>query len=297
MDENNTTPVMEEQAADQSDSFIDGWDDEATDTAEVSEETADQTEETTEQADAAEEEQPKEEQPAAEPAEGETTEGAAEAKVEEEPAWLVKHMGEEKTLKSSDITPELLQKGLDYDRVRSKYDEAKPIIELFGEYAKKQNMSLAEYSKYLRAQAKEASGMSADEARRSVDLEDREAAIAAKEAEHSAESTAAAEREAKVKADLADFAMAFPEVYEMAKNDPKVIPQSVWDGVNSGKMSLTAAYSRYAVAQANEKAKAAEAAAAVAGQNNKNASRATGSMKSAGSDTKSKDAFLDGWGD
>ena len=57
-------------------------------------------------------------------------------------------------------------------------------------------------------------------------------------------------------------------------------------------MSLVAAYAKYAVAKARNDA---AAQVAVAAKNDNNAARATGSMKSAGNDTKSRDPFLEGW--
>ena len=60
-------------------------------------------------------------------------------------------------------------------------------------------------------------------------------------------------------------------------------------------MSLVSAYSKYAVDQANAARKAAEQKAAAYAQNQVNASRATGSMASAGENTGNKDPFLAGW--
>lgn len=82
---------------------------------------------------------------------------------------------------------------------------------------------------------------------------------------------------------LAEFAKAFPEAYNRAKADPDAIPEAVWADVRAG-MSLTAAYARYTVGQT-----------ARARQSQVNAQRATGSMRSAGSDSKNKDPFLEGW--
>lgn len=301
--EENTN--LTEQTTDQSDAFLDGWND----TAE-SEQTADQPEKPTEEAPKeADEKNPeadketnadgeKKDEAADKPAEAkqdETADGEKD-KAPEESSWNIKHMGEEKTLKASDVTPELLQKGLDYDRVREKYDEAKPIVEMFTEFAKKAGMSVTDYIKYVRAEAKKASGMSEDEAKRAIELEDREAVISAKEEEQKQKESEENSVKEKVKADLDEFKNAFPEIFEQARTNPDAIPKSVWDEVKSGKLSLTAAYSRYAVAKAQESVKAANDKAEAASQNQKNAERSSGSMKSAGSDTRAKDAFLDGFG-
>lgn len=89
------------------------------------------------------------------------------------------------------------------------------------------------------------------------------------------------QRRADIQADLRSFAAAFPEVFVLAKDDPTVIPQSVWEAMEHQGLSLTAAYARYATGQAR-----------TAAGNSRNAARSTGSMRSAGNDGKLKDAFL-----
>lgn len=115
-----------------------------------------------------------------------------------------------------------------------------------------------------------------------------ETAPAAQQLPPAADSGGAAEaapapqvREADIQADLASFAAAFPEVFAQARDNPGVIPQCVWDTMRSQGLSLTAAYARYTTEQAR-----------TAADNQGNAARSTGSMRSAGSDTKNNDAFL-----
>lgn len=170
-------------------------------------------------------------------------------------------------------------------------------MELFGSYARQMGMSIPDYVSHLRTQAKQASGMSEAEAKRAVALEDREAAVSAREAEEaqrrSSANQAAQEKaaaDARRHADITEFQKLFPD----AAKDPKAIPQEVWANVRSG-MSLVSAYSRYAVDQANAARQAAEQKAAASAQNRRNADRATGSMQSAGESTGSKDPFLEGW--
>lgn len=287
MDENTN---LTEQIADQQDAFLDGWD-EADADAEA-EEAADQPTEAEQTEDVPEEqsEASADEKAAVEDAAVEQKQSEAQ-KATEAPSWIVKHMGEERKISSEEITPELLQKGLDYDRVRGKYDEAKPVIEMFTEFAKSAGMNVADYARYIRAEAKKAGGMSEAEAKRAVELEDREAAVAAAEAAKTESAQKKAAEDARIKADITDFKAAFPDIYTKAKDDPKAIPQTVWDAVVKGGMSLTAAYARYAVTQANELATAASAAAKTAENNGRNAARSTGSMKSAGSDAKNRDPF------
>ena len=145
----------------------------------------------------------------------------------------------------------------------------------------------------------QAQGMSTEEAKRSIDLEDREAAVSAKEAEEAQRQQAAAQAlqaqntaDARRRADIAEFQKTFPD----AAKDPKSIPAEVWADVRNGS-TLVAAYAKYTVAQAKAAQQAAEQRAESTAQNQKNAVRSTGSMKSAGENLNSKDPFLEGWGD
>ena len=298
MDENTTmtTEGMEQT----SDAFLDGWDDtgytDLTDQSETVETAAEQEAEqsgpageTVQQAEGSEEttQEPAAEQEATAPAQQ-----TVQADVPK--TWTLRHLDDVKTVGEQEMIS-LAQKGMDYDRIREKYDESKPVMELFGRFARQNNMSIQDYTAHLRTQAMRASGMSEAEAKRAVELEDREAAVAAKEAaeaEKQAASQRKADADARRTADIQEFQKAFPE----AAKDPKSIPQEVWADVRGG-MSLVTAYSRHQVKAANERAEAAQRSAAAAAQNKKNAQRAAGSMKSAGADSKSKDPFLEGFGE
>lgn len=210
--------------------------------------------------------------------------------------WTLRHLDEVRQVGEADMVA-LAQKGLDYDRIRGKYDESKPVMELFGTFARQAGMSVSDYVSQLRTRAKQASGMSEAEAKRAVDLENREAAVSAKEAEEAQRQSTAnqaaqakAAADARRSADIAEFQKLFPD----AAKDPKAIPPEVWVNVRSG-MTLVSAYSKYAVDQANAARQAAEQKAAATEQNRKNAARATGSMQSAGENTGGKDPFLEGW--
>ena len=134
--------------------------------------------------------------------------------------------------------------------------------------------------------------MSEADAKRAVELEDREAAVLSFEAQQRASDQEKSSTQARVKADLAEFSKAFPDIYQQARSNPKAIPDEVWKAVNGGEMTLTAAYSRYAVQQANARAQEAQASAAAAQLGAKNAARSTGSMQGAGNSTAHKDEFL-----
>ncbi|MBU5626545.1 hypothetical protein KQI82_06380 [Oscillibacter sp. MSJ-2] len=208
-----------------------------------------------------------------------------EEKAAQDIAFKVKYMDEEKTV-SAEEAPALIQKGMDYDRIRVKYDEAKPVIEFMSRYAREAGVSLSEYVDHLRIEEKKAAGMPEEDARRAVELDNREErlrqeeASSAKAAEQTAASIAAAEKQ---RADIEAFAREYPDV------NPTEIPREVWDKVRSGE-SLLGAYTRYE----NETLKVALAAASKAREN---AVRSTGSLKSAGSDNTNRDPFDEGWED
>lgn len=299
MNEMENTGMEMNEPADQQDAFLDGWDDSETEIA------ADQPGQ-----DADDEAETDGEHPEEDAADTDTDEGEAETTAEQqeeggsqqnaedgekpEPAWVIKHNGTELTVKAGDITLELLQKGVDYDRIRSKYDEAKPVMEMFSGLAKANGMSVQDYIRVVRSAVKKAEGLNDEEAQRAIDLEDREAAVSAREAEQQENEAAANQQSAQIDSAIREFASAFPDVYKQAELDPKTIPESVWADVRSG-MSLTAAYARYAVESANSAAKAAQDKADAAVLNQKNSARSAGSMQSAGNDSKQKDAFLIGW--
>lgn len=298
--------VQEEQNADQQDAFLDGWGDEQTaqDAPETSEtaEGEDTAEEETETASETEDAQSASDDGAAETAaeagaeaQTETTEQKADAP---EKTWTLRHMDETKNVGEAEMVT-LAQKGMDYDRIRAKYDESKPAMEILSIFAKQKGVSVADYVSFLRTEAKKADGLSEAEARRSIELEDREAAVTAREAEQAAERQAAEQANAAAnaaaqrrKADIDEFAREYPDV---ARN-PDAIPKEVWDAVAAGS-SLTVAYAKYTAKQAREEAERTRSAAQAAQQNVKNAARSTGSMQSAGQNAGGRDPFLEGWGE
>ena len=298
--EETTNTTADELNADQQDAFLEGWGDEGSEVEQAADQPIEQTQEQA-QGESQQAEQGAEAAQTDSGTDSQTREkGAEEGKaqpVQQEAAqhtWTVKHMDQSRTLRVEDVTPELLQKGLDYDRIREKYDEAKPVMEMFNQFAAQAGLSIPEYAKLVRAQAKQANGMSEAEAKKTVELEDREAAVMAREAQQKASARSNQDRKARIQADLADFARAFPDVHEQAKRDRTAIPESVWKDVNAG-LPLVAAYARYAVAQAQQAEATANARAVNAEQNRSNTQRSTGSMKSVGNDGKNKDPFLEGW--
>lgn len=216
--------------------------------------------------------------------------------------FVLKHLGNEVT-KSREEVVALAQMGLDYDRVRSKYDEItnqfgnieqlsknKERLDTIDQIVK--NGGYKDLDEFIEAtQIKtlvEEKGMTEAEARRQINFDKRERELKEKEAKLLAERTAKeSEAEAAKKAeekrqnDIKTFIEEYPGI------KPTDIPKEVWDKVNSGD-SLVSAYRAY---ENRELRKKLEAAA----KNTENKVRSTGSRSTAGQTTTEKDKFLDGW--
>lgn len=301
MEENTSTTVDLEQT---SDGFMEGWEEPAAESqADQLEAPAAETQAEGSAGDGAgmaesqESPQSGQEESPQEPAQVQQTADAPEEPVQQTPrVWNLRHMDDVRQVGESDMVA-LAQKGLDYDRIRTRYDESKPVMELFGSFAQQAGMTIPEYVAHIRTQAKQAQGLSEPEARREVALEDREAVVAAAEAQRQAlasaqqsEAAARQREDARRMADIQRFQEKFPD----AARDPKSIPQEVWEKVRSG-VSLVESYQDYLLAQAETARAEAEQRAAASAQNQTNAVRTTGSMRSAGENLPSRDPFLEGW--
>lgn len=287
-----------EETSETTDAFLDGWEPDGVENSETPE--AEAMESNTEEPSASESQEPTQV-----PEESGAPEETPSEKPEESPAptpkipktWTLRHLGEEKAVNEQEMTA-LAQKGLDYDRVREKYDAAKPVMEMFTQMAKQSGMTVEEYVSFVRTEAKKSAGMNDDEAKRAVDLEDRESAVLAKEAEEAEKQTAAQQAaqaessaEERRNADIAEFQKTFPD----AAKDVGSIPQEVWDAVKQGQR-LAVAYALWREKQALAETERVKQESAAKEQNAKNAGRSTGSMKTAGAESKASDPFLDGFG-
>lgn len=192
MDENmNQIP---EQEPETTDAFLDGWDGEAeaaADQPEVDAEPMGGGEETPVEDPGESAETPGEgtQPPADTEQEAQTQQTEAETVDARPQTWELRHMGEVRQVNEAEMVA-LAQKGMDYDRIRSQYDEFKPVMEMVNHFANQQGLNTKDYISMLRAQAKQAEGLSEADARRSVELEDREAVVAAAEAERQAQQDA-----------------------------------------------------------------------------------------------------------
>lgn len=233
----------------------------------------------------AEEAETAEQQPEAEEPEQETQ--------EQDQLFELKHLDEVRSVGREEVIT-LAQKGMDYDRVRQKYDAAKPGAEWYEknsdtvkwleEMAAEQNMSLSEMVDETRAEimARKTNqsvavcrGIVANE-RKALELEARQKAMESPDS--------------KVDAEVKAFMAAYPDVGK----DPNGIPQEVWDAVNNGE-SLVNAYRAFENKQLKEQLKQEKAAAERRAQEEKNKARSTGSQSTQGK--KDMDAFDALWYD
>lgn len=172
------------------------------------------------------------------------------------------------------------QKGLNYDHVYDQLQRLKksPAIDLFEQYAKRNGMNVDEYAEYLqrlenqqRVNAMAQEGIPETAAQRILELEERESARTAREAEE--------QKRAAMQKQYMDFLREYPD---LAVSD---IPQEVWERVEKG-MELTAAYALYENKTLKTKVKQQE-------QNEVNRKKAVGPIKSENADGNT-DAFLQG---
>lgn len=253
-------------------------------------------------AEAPEADQPTEEQ--AETGEPETEETEQEEDKAADQLFELKHLDEVRSVGREEVIA-LAQKGMDYDRIREKYDAAKPGAEWYAanadtvkwleDMAKNQGMSLAEMVDETRAEimAKETNqsvavcrGIIANE-RKALELEAQKKALDSR----SSEAEEQANAKAKMEADVQAFVKAYPE----AAKDPNSLPKEVWDEVHKGE-SLVNAYraweNKQLKAQLDKEKKDAERRA----QEQKNKARSTGSQSTAGNRSDA-DAFDAAWYD
>ena len=232
------------------------------------------------------------------PQDGDTQETEAEGETgetDQSEGFVLKHLGEEKTVSREEVVS-LAQKGLDYDRIREKWDAVKDDIQ-----------KLRTYESFLKELA-EARGGDVD----SLMDETRTRALIA-QAEARGENltpAAAAAKAVRMRAQSAEEAPAqdqqreepnqnrmIDEFIEVFGNEvqAKDIPQEVWDEARTTG-DMVKPYQRYLNRKLEEENKQLQKELKAAKQQQKNAARSAGSSRSEGSGS-AKDPFDDGWSD
>ena len=196
--------------------------------------------------------------------------GALPGEGTEGESFTLKHLDEVVSVDRGRVV-ELAQKGLDYDRVRSKLDSARD--ELAALRAQREELEAAGLA--------EKEGIALEQAR-----------------EHEAERTGAADSPAaRRRREAREFIDAYPEVAAKLAQDRSAIPDRVWERVRAGERLLAAYETEAAIADASakgERIRELEARLAEAKQAQTNALRSTGSGAGDGGEEGPDPAAL-GW--
>lgn len=263
-----------------------GWDD-AAETAAESETTEPAAEEASVEEDGVATQEPA--QQSAEEEQGNTQESAPNQEQKSDTVQI-EYMHQKREI-SREEAVQLAQKGMDYDRIREKWDDAKETVAFIDEQAKAAGMDRKAFINYLRTEAKKSQGMSEEEAQRAVELENREAAVQLREAEEQqrvadeqAQQNAVDAEKERRDADFRRFAAKYPDL--KVESITEAIPD-VWERVGKGE-SLVEIWQEHEINRLKTEQAAEE-------QNAKNAGRSTGSMASSGGEHQKKDPWDEGW--
>lgn len=312
MEENTTVQPEVEEAVETSDAFFDGWDEvddvAVADDGQVNDvddsEDPDNTEES-------EEEDADADQQEADDAEGGDADAEAKGESEgdkgtpDQGEFVLKHLGEERKV-SRDEVVQLAQKGLDYDRIRERWDGVKNDIP-----------KLRSYEKFLTDLASSRGGnieALMDETMTQILMnrakakgEELSASAAAAQAvrmrmengntrgyddEATEPGVSGTEGEAGGKPDANEMVNRFLAEYPTVRAES--IPKEVWDEVNRNGGDLLQAYRGYENKKLAEENKRLQKELESAKQQQKNKARSTGSTKSVGS-AATIDPFDSGW--
>ena len=192
---------------------------------------------------------------------------------QETKSFKVKHLHEEKEIPYEEA-PTYIQKGLDYDRVKQKYEDSKPVIGFVEKLAQQNGMSVQDYLKavdeYQRQQEIETLAQ-----QRSLDPElAEELYLLRQERQERLTQKQQQEQQTKQQQEYLDFFDEFPTV------KPEEIPDEVWRIKAERGISITDAYYRYENKLIKNKT-------AIEETNKKNAESSTGSITGNG-DTSSE---------
>ena len=239
---------------------------------------------------------PETDQPEEEIADQQNTEPGEEEQ-EQEITLTLNYLGEAKTVSKEEAVT-LAQKGMDYDRIRTKNEELltenqkfaedmprlKEQLAVFEDIATARGMTIDEFVDDIMAERLVAQqGIDKTVALGRVQLDRERKQLQAEKGQRQESPTGNGEQERRA-ADINAFKVAFPDVFTQFATDKNAIPESVWAEVSTG-VSLVAAYAKYHSAQLQEKLNAAKAEAEQLKQKEINKSRSTGPQSSKGSST------------
>lgn len=228
--------------------------------------------------------------------------------------FTLKYLGAEKSVNRDEVIT-LAQKGMDYDRIRSRYNEVEKSLNEANEklkgysadatwleamkgVAEEQGTDLGEIVMNIIASqkaAKNGTTVAAELPKVKLDFERKSFEKQKLDWENNkGEKAAAVDADAEIQAEIEEFQSAFPEAAENAK----AIPKEVWDAKNADpKKSLAQHYRDYLYKQKDAEIASLKAQLEQKAQSEKNKERSTGSVHSGSSGTKNIDPFDLGWGD
>jgi hypothetical protein len=202
----------------------------------------------------------------------ETTQESMETTTEQTPqqAFKVKHLHEEKEI-GFDEAPTYIQKGLDYDRIKTKYEDSKPVIGFVEKLASQNGMTVPEYLKAVEEyERRQEIDNLANQRNLDPELAE-ELYLSRQERQQRKAQETQREMEERNKQEYVDFINEFPDV------KPEDVPAEVWEMKNKNpNISISDAYIRYERNQLKAKLSATEV-------NQKNAETSTGSVTGNGS--------------
>lgn len=200
------------------------------------------------------------------PQETEVAQEVAPQETTQEQVFKVKHLHEEKSI-SYDEAPTYIQKGLDYDRVKGKYEESKPLVGFVEKLASQNGMSVPDYLKAVEEYEKQQE-IETIASQKNLDPElAEELYLSRQERKQRQEQETQRQQADREKQEYLDFLNEFPEI-----SKPEDVPQEVWEiKKNNPNLTITDAYIRHERGQLKAKLSAQET-------NKANAESSTGSV-------------------
>lgn len=219
-----------------------------------------------------------------------------EVKAEEPPpepeTFTLKHLDEVRTVNRDEVIA-LAQKGMDYDRIRSKYEDANSELADLKDWLKKYTggQDINEFRDDTDAKIiSKREGIDYATARERIRLDKERKALEAEKLKAENERSEAESLRKKAADDLKEFSERYPEVSAKLSTDKAAVPKEVWEAVKHGER-LVDAYDKYQSKLNTEalKKRISELEGQVKAQeqeklNKKNAARSAGSQKSSGDD-------------
>lgn len=186
-------------------------------------------------------------------------------------SFKVKYLHEEKEIPYSEA-PTYIQKGMDYDRVKSKYEESKPVLSFVERLAQQNGLSVPDYLKAVEEYEKQQE-IEALSQKNSLDPElAEELYLLRQERQQRQTAKQQQDQEARQQQEYIEFINQFPDV------KPDAIPNEVWQIKANNNLTITDAYIRHEYNKLREKINAQET-------NLKNANVSTGSLTGNGNAT------------